>query len=143
MGSKLKTIDGLVVYWITHILVIALLYLLVNQPVKLVDPGSWILLLWMFFVLSVPSLLTMILVHFLLFTVEQKHKRYGIRLMSWIAFLITLELWKATDGQTNFLDPYFQETFGWAAALLALSHILAYQLIQRIKKRKNPTAINS
>lgn len=142
MPEKMKSTDGLVVFWITHILIITLLYLAVNQPQEILDSGNWVLLLWMFFVLSIPSLLTMVLVHFLLYSVDERHKRLGIRLMSWVAFLITFELWKATDGQTNFMSPYFQETFAWAGALLAISHVVTYKLIRRINRRKQPV-VNS
>lgn len=134
MPSKIKSIDTLAIFWIIHILIISIIYLLVNQPKEILDSSTWILLLWVFFVVSIPSLLTMVLVHFLLYSVDEKYKRYGIRLMSFIAFLVTFELWKATDSQTNFLNPYFKETFAWAAALLATSHILSYQFIRRLRK---------
>ena len=142
MPNRIKSTDGLVVFWITHILIISSLYLVINQPREILDTGNWLLLLWVFFVLSIPSLLMTILVHFLLYQVEERHKRYGIRLMSWITFLVTFELWKDTDGQTNFLSPYFQETFGFAASLLAVSHFLTYQLLRRVKERLTP-AVNS
>lgn len=104
--------------------------------------STWLLMLWIFLVVSVPSLLIMVLVHFLLYSVDERYKRYGIRFMSFVAFLVTFELWKATDNQTNFLHPYFKETFAWAAVLLATSHILTYQLIRRFKKKAEP-AISS
>ncbi|WP_435577904.1 hypothetical protein [Gilvibacter sp.] len=142
MSNKIKSTDGLVVFWITHVLVISLVYLLVNAPTNFFDPNIWLLLLWIFFVVSVPSLLIMVLVHFLLFSVDERYKRLGIRLMSWVAFLVTFELWKATDGQTNYLAPYFKETFAWAAALLAISHVLSYKLISRVRRKKE-TATSS
>ncbi|NQX78625.1 hypothetical protein [Gilvibacter sp.] len=140
MSNKIKSTDGLVVFWITHVLVISLVYLLVNAPAKFFDPNIWLLLLWIFFVVSVPSLLIMVLVHFLLYSVDERHKRLGIRLMSWVAFLVTFELWKATDGQTNYLAPYFRETFAWAAALLAISHFVSYKLISRFRRKKETAA---
>lgn len=142
MPSKLKSTDGLVVFWITNILILTVIYLLVNAPSNVFDASSWLLLLWIFFVISIPSLLVMVLVHFLLFSVDERHKRLGIRLMSWVAFLVTFELWKATDGQTNYLAPYFKETFAWAAAILAISHFLSYKLIGSIR-RKNKTSLSS
>ena len=140
MGNKIKSTDGLVVFWITHVLMITLIYLLFNAPTKFFDPSVWLLLLWIFFVVSVPALLVMVLVHFLLFSVDERYKRLGIRLMSWVAFLVTFELWKATDGQTNYLAPYFRETFAWAAALLAISHVLSYRLISRVRRKKETAA---
>ena len=138
MPTKIKSTDGLVIFWIIHVLVISVIYLLVNQPKEVLDSSSWLLMLWIFFVVSVPSLLIMVMVHFMLYSVDERYKRYGIRFMSFVAFLVTFELWKATDNQTNFLHPYFKETFAWAAALLAASHILTYQFIRRVRRKATP-----
>ena len=142
MPTKIKSTDGLVVFWIIHVLVISTIYLAVNAPTNMLEGSSWLLMLWIFLVVSVPSLLIMVLVHFLLYSVDERYKRYGIRFMSFVAFLVTFELWKATDNQTNFLHPYFKETFAWAAALLAASHILTYQFIRRIRRKAEPV-VNS
>lgn len=136
MPSNSKSSDSLVVYWLSHVIVFSLVYLLVMHPLQIGETENWIAVGWIFFLASIPSFLIMLLVHFMLLSIDQKYKRYGIRLMSWVAFLITYELWKASEGANEFLDPLFREPFGIAALLLAVSHVLTFMLLERIGKNR-------
>ncbi len=136
MPNKLKSSDSLVIFWLTNVVIISILYLCVMHPAEITNTEAWIAVSWIFFVVSIPAFLIMLLVHFMLFSIEQKYKRMGIRLMSWVAFLITYELWKAMDSGYDFFDPLFKETFGIAAMLLAVSHVLSFMLLSRIRKKR-------
>ena len=136
MQNNSKSSDSLVVFWLTHAVLLALIYMVVVHPSQIQNWEAWIVSGWIFFIISIPAFLVSLLAHFMLLSIDQKYKRLGIRLMSWIAFLVTYELWKASDHGRNFFDPLFEETFGVAALLIAATHIISFVLLERINKKR-------
>jgi Zn-dependent protease with chaperone function len=131
------TWDNIIIFWIIQLALFLVSYLLVLHFSQASNPEAWVVFGWIFLLVSLPSLGVMILAQFMLRGIEQRYKRMGIRFLSWITFVVSLELWKVAEPENrNFLNGYLGETFAETALILAITHLIAFRIIKWFRNKK-------
>lgn len=136
-NKKVFTWDNIFLFWTLQLALFLVAYLLVLHFMQAGNVEAWIVFGWIFLLVSLPSLGIMLLAHYMLREVEQRFKRMGIRFLSWLTFVVSLEIWKVADPENrNFLNGYLGETFAETALVLAITHLIAFRIIKHFRDKK-------